>query len=372
MRKRVIAILLSVVCMLSLGACSAVDSETVSQTEEATTAEVAETNEPATESGETEDIEATEAEEGDAEAEEAEPEESVITWYMDEEGIKSDEFGMMIRKDNGVMVIGLGQRMMVYGDGTGRQQAISCEYFDGSLDNYVVQNSWYEKTTLGEYECAMGKTDYNAEVVFVGNGIALEVSVYLDDLLENESIEDYLLRMNLQPCDKFSQECLAYFADDGLYCPALGVAITHNEDSDWEYGSELDGQWLNSSNYDLPHEGCFSLLSIDTESYQNDTNMYGIGNAESAEEALKLYVASRMEPDEYTRGEYTEMEGTVEIRIAGYQYFGGGVIYTYKDEWSDDTTYEWLFCSDDVSWVIWLDTEDDSYEPYLSIIESMQ
>lgn len=371
MRKRVIAILLSVVCMLSLGACGAADFETVSQTEEVIAAEAAETNEPETESGETENVEATEAEEGDAEAEEAEPEESVITWYMDEEGIKNDGLGMMIRKDNGVMIMGLFQHMMVYGEGIGHQQSVSCEYYEGSLDNYVVQNSWYEKTVLGEYECALGKTDYDAKVVFVGNGIALELSVYLNDLLENESIEDYLLRMNLQPCDEFSQDCLAYLADDGLYCPALGISVTYNKDGDRDYGNEIWTQRIHGSNYDLPHEGCYSSLSIDTESYQNDTDTYGIGNAQSAEEALKLYVASQMEPDEYTQGEYTEMEGTVETSIAGYQYLGGGVIYTRKDEWFDDTTYEWLFCSDDVSWVIWLDTEDDNYEPYLSIIEAM-
>lgn len=198
MRKRVIAILLSVVCMLSLGACGAADSETVSQTEEeVTTAEAAETNEPATEGGETENVEAAEAEEGDAEAEEAEPEESVVTWYMDEESIKSDELGMMIRKDNGVMEeMRFVQHMMVYGEGKGYQQLVFCEYYDGSLDNYVVQNPGYEKTILGGYECALGENVFGENIVFVGNGIAMEVNVSPEDFLENESVEDYLVRMN--------------------------------------------------------------------------------------------------------------------------------------------------------------------------------
>ena len=371
MRRKLLAILLSTACVLLAAGCGSAGSETAASTEEAGAAQEADTQD--TEVTESAETGIPEGEETATSEEQEEPELKVISWYMDEEGAKSDEFGMMISRDNGIMDVTLNQHMMVWGDSRGTQLNFICSYYDGTLDNYIVQNPGYEKGTWGEYEYAYSEDENFSdfvEVAFVGNGVALEGRFSISDLLENESIDEYLTRANVQGCDEFAQDCLAYLAEDGLYSPALGLSVTYNEDGTSEYGrNEIDSQSVRCSNYSLYSGDEISRsLKISSDSYQNNTSFYGMGEAESAQEALEIYVASCMEPSDYVTVEYTELEGTVETTIAGHPYLGRGVSSRWKDDASGSMDYEWLFCSDDIAWTIWIDTEEETYEPCLSVI----
>ncbi len=152
-------------------------SETAASTEEAGAAQEADIQDTeATESAETG---APEGEETADSEEQEEPDLKVISWYMDEEGAKSDELGMMISKDNGIMDVALDQHMWVRGDSRGTQLNFICSYYDGSLDNYIVQNPDYEKGMWGEYEYAYSEDESFSDfigVAFVGNGVVLEGS----------------------------------------------------------------------------------------------------------------------------------------------------------------------------------------------------
>ena len=382
-RRKLLAILLSTACVLLAAGCGAAGSETAAPTEEAAKEEAGaaqEADAQGTEAAESAETGASEGEETAAseeqEAVQEEPDLKVISWYMDEEGVKSDELGMMISKDNGIMDVTLNQHMMVWGDSRGTQLNFTCSYYDGSLNNYIVQNPGYEKGTWGEYEYAYSEDENFSdfiEVAFVGNGVALEGSFSISDLLEDESIDEYLTRANVQGSDEFAQDCLAYLTEDGLYSPALGLSVTYNEDGTSEYGrNEIDSQSVRCSNYSLYSGDEISRsLKISSDSYQNNTDYYGMGEAESAQEALEIYVASCMEPSEYVTIEYTELEGTVETTIAGHPYLGRGLSSRWKDDVSGSMDYEWLFCSDDIAWTIWIDTEEETYEPCLSVIETM-
>lgn len=368
MKRKLLAILLSTACVLLAAGCGSAGSETAASAQEADTQDT-----EATESAETG---TPEGEETATSEEQEEPELKVISWYMDEEGAKSDEFGMMISKDNGIMDVTLNQHMMVWGDSRGTQLNFTCSYYDGTLDNYIVQNPGYEKGTWGEYEYAYSEDENFSDfvgVAFVGNGVALEGGFSISDLLEDESIDEYLTRANVQGCDEFAQDCLAYLTEDGLYSPALALSVTYNEDGTSEYGrNEIDSQSVRCSNYSLyAGDEISRSLKISSDSYQNNTSFYGMGEAESAQEALEIYVASCMEPSEYETVEYTELEGTVETAIAGHPYLGRGISSRWKDDASGSMDYEWLFCSDDIAWTIWIDTEEETYEPCLSVIETM-
>lgn len=374
MRRKLLAILLSTACVLLAVGCGSAGSESAASTEVAGAAQEADTQDTeATESAETG---IPEGEETATSEEQEEPELKVISWYMDKEGAKSDEFGMMISRDNGIMDVTLNQHMMVWGDSRGTQLNFTCSYYDGTLDNYIVQNPGYEKGTWGEYEYAYSEDENFSdfvEVAFVGNGVALEGGFSISDLLEDESIDEYLTRANVQGCDEFAQDCLAYLTEDGLYSPALALSVTYNEDGTSEYGrNEIDSQSVRCSNYSLYSGDEISRsLKISSDSYQNNTSFYGMGEAESAQEALEIYVASCMEPSEYRTVEHTELEGTVETAIAGHPYLGRGISSRWKDDASGSMDYEWLFCSDDIAWTIWIDTEEETYEPCLSVIETM-
>lgn len=382
-RRKLLAILLSTACVLLAAGCGAASSETDAPTEEAAQEEAGgaqEADAQDTEAAESTETGASEGEETatseEQETVQEEPDLKVISWYMDEEGVKSDELGMMIPRDNGIMDVALNQHMMVWGDRRGTQQNFTCSYYDGSLNNYIVQNPGYEKGTWGEYEYAYW-VDENfsdrIEVAFVGNGVALEGSFFNGDLLEDESINEYLTRVNVQGCDEFAQDCLVYLTEDGLYSPALGLSVTYNEDGTSEYGrNEIDSQSVRCSNYGLYSGDEISRsLKISSDSYQNNTSFYGMGEAESAQEALEIYVASCMEPSEDKTVEYTELEGTVETAIAGHPYLGRGLSARWSNGSWESMDYEWLFCSDDIAWTVWIDTEEETYEPCLSVIETM-
>ena len=347
MRRRLLAVVLSAVCVLLVAACGAAGSETDAPTEEATkeeaeAAQEADTQDTeAVEDAESAETEGSEGEETEASEIEEEPEVSPAIWCMDEEGIKNNELGVMLSRDNGILEeLSLKQSMMIFyeNDGISPIQEFNCNYYAGDLDDYIAENEGAEKGMLGN-ECAYAYQIYennDIKFAFVENGMILSmyVSFYTGaEPDENVDINDYLAAANLQPCKEFTQDCLAYITEEGLYCPALGVAVIHEEGK-----NEINGQyvWLSSSR--------------------------GGG---SAQEIVDNYAKNSV--DDNTE----ELDGTVETTIAGYQYLGRGVIY--HDPWADEDNREkWMFVSDDVKWSIdfWC-TEEEGYETYLSIIEPL-
>lgn len=359
MRRRLLAVVLSAVCVLLVAACGAAGSETAAPTEEAAKEEAEAAQEADTQDTETaEDAESAETEASEREETEAsetveEPEVSPVIWRMDEEGIKNEEFGVTLSRDNGILEkLSLKQSMMVFyeNDGISPIQEFNCNYYAGDLDDYITENEGSEKGMLGN-ECVYAYQIYknnDIKFAFVENGIILSMYVSFNtgaEPDENVDINDYLAATNLQPCKEFTQDCLAYITEEGLYCPALGVAVIYEEGK-----NEINGQyaWLSSETED------FKFLQL--------SSSRGGG---SAQEIVDSYAKNNVNDNT------EELDGTVETTIAGYQYLGRGVIY--HDPWADEDNREkWKFVSDDVKWSIdfWC-TEEEGYETYLSIIEQL-
>ena len=359
MRRRLLAVVLRAVCVLLVAACGAAGSETAAPTEEAAKEEAEAAQEADTQDTETvEDAESAETEASEREETEAsetveEPEVSPVIWRMDEEGIKNEEFGVTLSRDNGILEkLSLKQSMMVFyeNDGISPIQEFNCNYYAGDLDDYITENEGSEKGMLGN-ECVYAYQIYknnDIKFAFVENGIILSMYVSFNtgaEPDENVDINDYLAAANLQPCKEFTQDCLAYITEEGLYCPALGVAVIYEEGK-----NEINGQyaWLSSETED------FKFLQL--------SSSRGGG---SAQEIVDSYAKNNVNDNT------EELDGTVETTIAGYQYLGRGVIY--HDPWADEDNREkWKFVSDDVKWSIdfWC-TEEEGYETYLSIIEQL-
>lgn len=359
MRRRLLAVVLSAACVLLAAACGAAGSETAAPTEEAAQEEAGAAQEAdaqgaeAAENAESVETEASEGEETETSEMEEEPEDSPAIWRMDEEGIKNEEFGVMLSRDNGILEeLSLKQSMMVFyeDDGISPIQEFNCYYYAGDLDDYIAENEGAEKGMLGN-ECAYAYQTYDNDIkfAFVENGMILSmyVSFYTGaEAKENVDINDYLAAANLQPCKEFTQDCLAYITEEGLYCPALGVAVIYEEGK-----NEINGQ--------------YAYLSSETEDFKFLQLSSSRGGG-SAQEIVDNYAKNSVNDNT------EELDGTVETTIAGYQYLGRGVIY--HDPWADEDNREkWEFISDDVKWSIdfWC-TEEEGYETYLSFIEAMQ
>ena len=380
MRRKLLAVLLSTACVLLAAGCGATGSETAAPTEEAAKEEAGaaqEADAQGTEAAESAETGAAEGEETtDSEEQEAvqeEPDSNAIIWYMDEEGMKSDELGMMLRLDSEKRrELSLSQYMYVFSEGMGRQQNFECSYYDGSLDNYIAGNAGFEKAMLEDCEYAYHHEDAGAtNVVFVGNGVIMTGMVLDQSRREGEDLSDYLSRVNIKTCDEFDKDCLVYLTQNGLYSPALGLTVTYNEEGDQEEGNQIAGQEICGST----DEGS---IVISHNGIRNSWN--GVSNAKNAQEAVDSYVKFCTGPD-YDL-ECTELEGTIEIQVAGYEYLGRGCALKSSFSWSDsngaggtdDTvSYKWLFASDDISWKIWVDAlEETEYGTCLSFIEAMQ
>ena len=359
MRRRLLAVVLSAACVLLAAACGAAGSETTAPTEEAAQEEAEAAPEAdaqgteAAEDAESVETEASEGEETEASEMEEEPEDSPVIWRMDEEGIKNEEFGVMLSRDNGILEeLSLKQSMMVFWEDEGISpfQEFNCNYYARDLDDYIAENEGAEKGMLGN-ECAYAYQVYennDVKFAFVENGMILSTYVSFNTGAgpdENVDINDYLAAANLQPCKEFTQDCLAYITEEGLYCPALGVAVIYEEGK-----NEINGQ--------------YAYLSSETEDFKF-LQLSSSRGAGSAQEIVDNYAKNSVNDNT------EELDGTVETTIAGYQYLGRGVIC--HDPWADEDNRErWAFVSDDVKWSIafWC-TEEEGYETYLSIIKPL-
>ena len=281
-----------------------------------------------------------------------------ITWYMDEEGLKSDVLGMIIKRENAVFEeIGLLENLGVWFGNTCCQQVFECNYYEGDMESYLAENSHMAKDKMGEIEYAYGEEWGDWNVVFVGNGVMISTRIWCSDLGNNQNLNDFLSSMNVITEDnEFDKDCLAYLTADGLYCPALGLA----------FSCEDSKNVVNVIGVSCWKEDYSASIKIDDESAEGMGTMYYMADTNSAQEVVDKYVEGAIEPNEYKTVEQAEIEGTVEVKIGKYNFLGRGV--TVKNEYFNDE--DWLFYSDDATWSVTVSYEaGNHYEDYLSAIE---
>ena len=294
--------------------------------------------------------------------------ESEILWYMDEEGLKNDDMGVIIRKDND-KIQDLRMLMNVFltvegdvGPTNGLpafQSIFTCSYYDGTLDDYVNDESnyvWVGSGSEGSYQplakAQAGNMEYaydyapdsheNTEFYMVKNGILLHLSCEVSDpdtFLKNLQSNNFLKQY------EGTNGSLAYLASNGLYIPAMGLCFSVGAE-------QMDRIMIKSVDcFRADQEYYGDELSIDIDDY----NMYYYSDAETA-----LEVADNFATEEpYNKeNEYSVIDEVLERNIGNTTFTGRGrddrLGYYENGELKlfDEVDESWLFCSEDLRYVI--------------------
>lgn len=285
-------------------------------------------------------------------------------WYMDSEGIKNEELGMKIRKDNSE-----GNRLWLHGGFTqnelhydsskpaGGLGTVSgdliCGYYEGDLDSFMAENPYHqftEKGSIGGLEYAYGKDEAfsDVDVVFVGNGIYLMLSSLS---VEEKDIESYLNTF-MKAERESDASFLAYSAEDGFHCPALGIEFLY---------LGLMGEF--AVRCDNGEKG----MTIAGDSYAGD--VFRREESEDIETALQRFVDSYTEAD-YGSTTWTEAGEDVKKTIGKIPYQGRGV----QSDHYDANDQRWIFLSDETPWIIMISffsADGGVYEDYTNVIEKL-
>lgn len=391
--KRKLGIIFALpVLLIILSACGTTDSSNAAEdVEEISTEEVSQEGDMTNDQS-TDDTETTNVPENDIE--DTELKDNTPAWYMDSEGVKNNEFGVMVSKDDARLdSVSLAVNFGIYtphstdDGGSYSQQVFSCNYYDGDLDNYISEkNAYYDQLTPDVAELYYG-SDYDkvieerkwrkenlngidfaysvdrdnnqAQMVFIGNGII----VSSNDFELNEDMKDYLDRINLiKPYSGSFTDYIAYQANDGLYCPALGIEFTCDMSENGIFGMGLNYYFEDYS---------ASIHMSDEKFTEFGTTAYFV-DAESAQEVVDNYVKISIEPSEDKTTEATALEGTQEINIGKYKFLGRGVLEKYEWDDSGTQTEAWFFYSDDTTWSVSIDYyEGGTYMDCLSIFKEI-
>lgn len=363
MRRKLLIVSVLTVAMLGLTSCGskpANSDESVATVKNADETEV--TSEEIEQQSETTDNEAS-TEAAAEESDNGKQDSSEVIWYMDSEGLKSDELGIFIKKDNNARehVLGL-SKLLLSGE------SVYCDYYDGDIDAYISEEypigygpslcipyvyyslGYYgnmQKASIGDVEYAYVLAKDSAFVVFVRNGIAVSISISIES---DETVENSINRIwneSIELCDEFDMDCMAYMTDDGIYCPALGMKF--------------------SGRSRVKSAICFNEgLSGETREcikFANELPEYIDEDVQNAKDAVEKCVESYMADfDDVLAGE-------TETRNFGkYTYYGKGYTITSEGGLGNGTTY---FCSDDTEWSINFRYFKDG-ENYIDCIESLE
>ncbi len=340
-RKLVAVITIAAVSMglLACGSKSAVSPDTAEVMEEESTPEEAVVaEEEATEVSEEPD------EEAEAESEEVlEQEEDTPMWYMDEEGLKSEELGIKIRRDGTEWEeFGFsGSFMLSLTDNSIHNFDFTCYYYGGDLDSYISEHKGTEKVALDDVVYALkepNEHDSIREVTFVGNGIAFSITLWDYD------IKDIMKEEGLSVYEAENMDYLAYIKDGILYCPAVGIKFSGTEDV---LGDSALRTYCGVN-------GGYIQIGIDDGSYSF------LGS--NAEERLEQFIKGR----EDLGAGFSGIDETVERDLGQYSFMGRG----FSDEYG---TEHWTFLSDEATCSISIYcTGEDKLESYFSLIEELQ
>lgn len=216
-----------------------------------------------------------------------------------------------------------------------------------------------EKSKIGDADYAYN-TRYTGgkDIIFVGNGIIISTTLY-----EDVNIEDYMNNIDLvKPYNESDMDYFACITDDGLYCPALGIKLSCDNSE-----NKINNFSAHCYRSDFP-----SSLTITDESIGNNVRKYYMIDTENAQEVVDKYVEGAITPDEYKTVEYSAIEGTAEINLGKYKYFGRGVTGSYN--WLPDEKFEeWLFYSDETTWSVSLSlNEGKKFEDCVYVIEDLK
>lgn len=300
----------------------------------------------------------------DTEAPAEEAADHAITWYMDEEGFKNDALGILIRKDalsqfpdSTFADVSLAYNFVVYGeDYDWWTQQVTCQYWDGDLDSYMAESNTnyaqdWVKETAGDWEYAMrtqcaGRPEENYVIAFVDHGIAVSTTVHREDMGTDETLAEYLIdRKILQPCDDYESDALAYEQGGTLYCPALQFMMCG------ENGLEdVSKRGIILRAWDLSITRSLTI-------YENDMERYFDRSLETAQEAIDNYYYN------YYGMEIADGEGILSrtVTIGNRTYLGGGT--------SDDGEESWIFCPEDLRWIIILSGPAADIDTLIGIME---
>lgn len=360
MKRKLLIVSVLASAVLGLASCgskpadsaeSVATVQNAGETETAKSEEIEQQSETAAEEASTEIV--TE------EAASNEQDSSEVIWYMDSEGLKSDELGIVIRKDNDS-----DQKIEMSCDTDSQYDWLYCDYYNGDIDTYISESAFL--STLSSYSIMyMDKSDMkkasidnveyayvlgnhgSALVVFVGNGIAISTEIYQGEETVEEHMksiwnkEEVFEKIKVCSCDEFQMDCMAYMTDDGIYSPALGIKFNIDE-----------GMYLRTS--------CRQVDKGQID-FSNKLSYYA-EDAKDAQDAVEKYVKY-----------YTDLSNTFQESNAGeletidfgkYTYYGKG--YTYNSGSVDK-----YFCSDDTEWNIDFNYVNGN-EDYINCIESLE
>ena len=297
---------------------------------------------------------------------EAEPE---ILWYMDEEGIKNDAMGVIIRKDNDkIQDLALSMNVFLTEEGdvgathelSASQSILTCNYYDGTLDDYVNDEKnyiwiddgdgmWHSEpmpiVQFGNIEYAYDhdpNSHTDTEFYMIQNGILFHLSC---EVLDPASFLEMLQNKNfLKQCED-THESLAFLASDGLYIPAMGICFS----VDAEQMDKIIGKTVRCSRADQEYFG-------DSLFIRNDENdLYYFSNAETALDVVNNFATEEPYNEET---EYSTIDDILERNIGNTAFTGRGRTdrsgFYINDEFvlDDEAEESWLFCSENLRYVI--------------------
>lgn len=338
MQRKLVLLLSVAVISLGLLACGSQESD-LSETMEAAAAS---TPEAATdESDKTTEVSEEAINESETEDTEAVgQEENLPTWYMDSEGLKNNELGIMVRKDGADWA-----DFEYFGSLINHSCGyinFTCNSYEGDLESYISEHEGMEKETLEGVAYAVREPDdenSNREVAFVGNGIALSMNLWDYNI---EDIED-IWENGLSVYEEDNADCLAYIRGETLYCPALGIKFSGDED--------VLNVGIHCGKYDDSYGSFGRVWSL----YIHNGTRSG-----SSEEELDDYVKQRVDYGDLA------IDVTVEKEFGNFKFTGRGCSGSYGEE-------RWLFLSDESACRISIYyTEGYELEEYISVIEEIK
>lgn len=249
--------------------------------------------------------------------EEQAPEMDVPVWYMDEEGVKSEPFGIKIRKDSAEWEsFGFSGR---FGIEIANQDPADCK-----IVSIPFACTYYEGAFLP-----------SDEFTFAGNGISFSISVP-----SGYDIED-IWEHGLSSYEEEHKDYLAYIRGNTLYCPALDIKFSRSDD----------------------------IINIVGVAASDESGSIEISMEISSGLAFGT-VEERFDQFTETRENYgeTAIDGTVEKSLGKHQFTGKGFE-------NNDGGELWAFFSDETANSIYIsimNKDERKVEDYLSLIEELQ
>lgn len=247
----------------------------------------------------------------------SEEKENTPIWYMDEEGVKSEPFGIKIRRDSAKWEsFGISGR---FGVGISDQDPADCK-----IVSIPFACTYYE-----------GDSSLFDEFTFAGNGISF--SIFMPSGYDIEDIWEH----GLSSYEEEHEDYLAYIRGNTLYCPALDIKFSRSDDI------------INIVGVAASDESGSIEISMEI------SNGLAFG---TVEERFDQFTATRENYGE------TAIDETIEKSLGKHQFTGKGFA-------NSDGGELWAFFSNETANSIYIsiiNKDERKVEDYLSLIEELQ